>query len=192
MRGRERNHSSVKAEKTSRLKIFIGIILLFFLLGGYWYISASGLFEALCDCDSLHEFVVQLGFFGPLVIIGVMTLAIVMSPIPSAPIALAAGMAYGHTWGTIYIVIGAELGAIIAFLIARLVGYEVLHRWFGDRLNMGLLGSQKSLMLIVFVGRLLPFISFDLLSYAAGLTPLAFWRFALATPWPGLRRPVFS
>jgi len=33
----------------------------------------------------------------------------------------------------------------------------------------------------VLFGRLLPFISFDMLSYAAGLTPLTFWRFAVAT-----------
>ena len=46
---------------------------------------------------------------------------------------------------------------------------------------MGLLGSQNSLMLIVLTGRLLPFISFDILSYAAGLTSLAFWRFAIST-----------
>ncbi len=36
-------------------------------------------------------------------------------------------------------------------------------------------------MAIVFASRLVPFISFDVVSYAAGLTPLAFWRFALAT-----------
>ena len=60
-------------------------------------------------------------------------------------------------------------------------GYEVLHKWFGDRLSLGLLGSQRTLMGIVFIGRMIPFISFDILSYAAGLTPLAYWRFALAT-----------
>jgi uncharacterized membrane protein YdjX (TVP38/TMEM64 family) len=36
-------------------------------------------------------------------------------------------------------------------------------------------------MTIVFVSRLLPFVSFDLVSYAAGLTSLSAWRFALAT-----------
>ena len=36
-------------------------------------------------------------------------------------------------------------------------------------------------MCIVFVSRVLPFISFDIVSYAAGLTVLTFWRFALAT-----------
>jgi uncharacterized membrane protein YdjX (TVP38/TMEM64 family) len=34
---------------------------------------------------------------------------------------------------------------------------------------------------LVFVSRLLPFVSFDIVSYAAGLTVLSFWRFALAT-----------
>ena len=34
---------------------------------------------------------------------------------------------------------------------------------------------------IVFVSRLLPFISFDMVSYAAGITPLSFWRFSIAT-----------
>jgi uncharacterized membrane protein YdjX (TVP38/TMEM64 family) len=36
-------------------------------------------------------------------------------------------------------------------------------------------------MTTVFISRLLPFVSFDLVSYAAGLTVLSFARFALAT-----------
>ena len=36
-------------------------------------------------------------------------------------------------------------------------------------------------MLVIFTSRLVPFISFDAVSYAAGLTPLAFWRFVVAT-----------
>lgn len=36
-------------------------------------------------------------------------------------------------------------------------------------------------MLVIFASRLVPFISFDAVSYAAGLTPLAFWRFVVAT-----------
>jgi uncharacterized membrane protein YdjX (TVP38/TMEM64 family) len=36
-------------------------------------------------------------------------------------------------------------------------------------------------MATVFLSRLLPFISFDIVSYAAGLTSLTLWRFAAAT-----------
>ncbi|MFT5540130.1 MAG: putative membrane protein YdjX (TVP38/TMEM64 family) [Alphaproteobacteria bacterium] len=131
--------------------------------------------------EALHQWIDGFGWAGPVILIGVMILAIVVSPLPSAPIAMAAGVAYGHFWGTIYIIIGAELGALIAFTIARLVGGERLVRWFGDKLEVGLLGSQNRLTALVFGLRLLPFVSFDIISYAAGLTPLRTWRFALAT-----------
>ena len=99
----------------------------------------------------------------------------------SRPVALAAGALYGHTWGTLYVLIGAEVGAIGAFTLGRMLGRDTLQRWFGDRLPATRLGTQNSLMLLVLVSRLLPFISFDIVSYAAGLTALSFWRFAVAT-----------
>ena len=106
---------------------------------------------------------------------------IVATPIPSAPIALAAGAAYGHTLGTVYIVLGAELGALAAFGLARFLGRDVLLRWFGDKIDAGWLGSQNALTFTVLISRLLPFVSFDIVSYAAGLSRLHFWRFGLAT-----------
>jgi len=122
-----------------------------------------------------------LGMAGPLAIVALMVIAILVSPIPSAPIALAAGALYGHTWGTGYIALGAELGALAAFGLARLLGRDALQRWLGSRLPSARLGSQNALMAIVFISRLLPFISFDVVSYAAGFTTLTWWRFALAT-----------
>lgn len=70
----------------------------------------TGTLEMLRDGESLQRAALQLGPYGPALIIGLMTLAIVMSPIPSAPIALASGAAYGHVWGTLYVAIGSEVG----------------------------------------------------------------------------------
>ncbi|MDX3966917.1 MAG: VTT domain-containing protein [Bradyrhizobium sp.] len=165
----------------NRAKILIGVGVVATLLGAYGILSWTGALTTITDGPTLERYVVQLGILGPLAVIGLLATAIVLNPIPSAPIALAAGAAYGHLWGTMYVVIGAEVGALIAFAIARLVGYEVLHRWLGKRLSLGALASQNALMAAVFASRLLPFISFDLVSYAAGLTPLASWRFAVAT-----------
>jgi uncharacterized membrane protein YdjX (TVP38/TMEM64 family) len=131
--------------------------------------------------DALQDLVARSGYWGPVLVVALMTLAVVLSPIPSAPIALAAGAAYGHTTGTILIVVGAESGALIAFFLARVLGRDMLKRWFGDRIDIGLLGSQNALSATVLVSRLLPFVSFDLISYAAGLSCLKTWRFALAT-----------
>lgn len=163
------------------VRIAAGIVIAVLLVGGYVLLSQSGALAHILDRAALQESIVRLGLWGPIAVIGLMAVAIVLSPIPSAPIALAAGAAFGHTFGTIYVLIGAEIGALVAFVIARLVGYEVVQKWFGDRLALGLRGSQNALMAVVFATRLIPFISFDVVSYAAGLTPLTTWRFAVAT-----------
>ena len=154
--------------------IFLGVVL-------YYFLERYGYWDLLGSVENLGNFIRSLGTAGPVVIIGLMALAIVMSPLPSAPIALASGAIYGHTWGSIYVLIGSELGAIVAFSIARLLGYNVLQRWFGGRLKDSWVGSQNTLMGTVFISRLLPFLSFDIISYMAGLTHLHFWRFAVAT-----------
>ncbi|MGE3376516.1 MAG: TVP38/TMEM64 family protein [Vicinamibacteria bacterium] len=163
------------------MKVAVGLAGVAALAAAYWLFRDSGLLATLMDGRELRQTVVGLGAAGPLAVVGFMTLAILVSPIPSAPIALAAGAAYGHAWGTVYILAGAELGALLAFGLARLLGRDALQRWLGQRLPRTRLGSQGYLMAIVFVSRLLPFISFDVVSYAAGLTSLTFWRFALAT-----------
>ena len=165
----------------NRSRIAAGSALVVALVALYWLLQDSAAIATLLDAAALKLEVARLGAWGPLAVIGLMVLAILVSPIPSAPIALAAGALYGHVWGTLYVLLGAEIGALAAFGIARLAGYEVLRHWFGERLSLGWFGSQNALMGLVFASRLLPFVSFDLVSYAAGLTVLSWWRFAIAT-----------
>lgn len=167
--------------RQTRFKLLAVVALLVLLSATYCLLHESGALSTILDGAALHDHITRLGAWGPLMVIGLMVLAIMVSPIPSAPIAMAAGAAYGHVWGTLYVLLGAEIGALAAFGVARWLGGETLQRWFGDRLSVGLLGSQNALMGIVLASRLLPFISFDIISYAAGLTVLSFWRFAIAT-----------
>jgi uncharacterized membrane protein YdjX (TVP38/TMEM64 family) len=162
-------------------RLALGIAVISALVALYVLLSRSGALDTLTNGPLLRAGIEQLGWIGPFAVITLMTGAIVLSPIPSAPIALAAGAAYGHTWGTIYVLIGAEAGALIAFSIARLLGCNFMQKFCKRGSPLRLLGSQNALMAIVFASRLLPFISFDAVSYAAGLTPLSLWRFAAAT-----------
>jgi len=162
-------------------EIITFFVLIVLLAMGYVVINETGLHLLLEDSVYLKKLIESIGPLGPLFIIALMTIAIVMSPLPSAPIALVSGALYGHTWGTLYVLTGSTLGAFIAFFIARLLGVDVLNRWFGGKLAMNWANSQNTLMSIVFFTRLMPFVSFDIISYAAGLTTIHFWRFALAT-----------
>lgn len=130
----------------------------------------------------VREQIVALGPFGPAALVAIMTLAIVVSPIPSGPIGVAAGAIYGTALGGVLTVTGAFLGACIAFLAARYLGFDAIRRSENRVLKaIAAPRSQWSLMAIVFASRLIPFISFDAVSYAAGLTSLTFPRFAIAT-----------
>ena len=73
-------------------------------------------------------------------------------------------------------------GAAVCFWIARILGRDVVEKLttkgalkqidaFFERY-----GSQS-----ILIARLLPFISFDIVSYAAGLTGMGFWGFMLMT-----------
>jgi uncharacterized membrane protein YdjX (TVP38/TMEM64 family) len=166
---------------TRKLRLLGTLLVLIALVLVYRHLDASGLLERLMDGQWLREQTLALGVWGPLLIVGLMALAIVLNPIPSAPIALVSGAVFGHAWGTLYVVLGAEIGALTAFVIARVLGHDLLRRLFGEHVALGWLGSQTARTWMVFVSRLLPFVSFDLVSYGAGLTPLRAWRFALAT-----------
>lgn len=151
------------------------------IFGYLWYSGMLNSFTGHVNSATFSAWVERSGNWGPLIIIGAMVAAVVASPIPSAPIAIAAGAAYGHTFGTIYVIVGAFIGALIAFYLSRWLGQKAVQKWFGEKANRGLLGSQNALTATIFFSRILPFVSFDMISYAAGLSNIKAWRFALAT-----------
>ncbi len=121
------------------------------------------------------------GVFAPLIYIIMMALAVVVSPIPSIPLDIASGAFFGPLSGTIYSTIGGTIGAIISFLISRFLGRQFIERFLHGHINFCTLCSDHLLTKIIFFSRLLPVVSFDIISYGAGLTKLSLTRFTLAT-----------
>ena len=130
------------------------------------------------------------GPWAPLLIVLLRGGAALLAVVPSSPVVLAAGLTEGPVWGTIYVLIGAEAGALTAFFIGRRFGRSFVERrgWMApiakSRYGRWLLEgntSQARLMASVFYCRLLPGLNLDGVSYVAGISPIAVWRFALAT-----------
>src|SRR3990167_7788171 len=95
--------------------------VLFWALGTYLLVSWLD-FGTLLHPDRVAVWLREAGPFGPILFIGLMATAVVISPIPSLPLDLAAGATFGVFFGTTYAVIGAEIGAIGSFLIGRSLG----------------------------------------------------------------------
>ena len=79
------------------------------------------------DPDSLRTWLDDQGHAAPLIFVTLMVAAVVISPIPSVPLDIAAGLAFGLFWGTVYTLIGAEIGATIAFLLALTCPHRLYH-----------------------------------------------------------------
>ena len=165
--------------RTRKLIILILLGLLGLLI--YWILDNNHYLKAIQDGQLIQAYLESLGAFGPVMIAVMMSVAIMVSPLPSAPIAIAAGAVYGHGWGTLYVLLGSLCGAVGAFTIARYFGFEAVRGYADKHLPKRFYNSQNALMGLILVTRLMPFLSFDVISYAAGLTPLVLWRFVLAT-----------
>ncbi len=166
------------------------VLVLLGIAGLYVIVQVSGLQEIL-QPEYLTSILRDFGVAGPFALMGLMTLAVVISPIPSLPIDLAAGATYGPFWGAVYVLIGAEVGAIISFLIGRALGRDVLSRLLKSDITFCQHCSDHHLMGLMVVARLLPIFSFDIVSYGAGLTKMSLKAFALAT-FVGMAPPTFA
>lgn len=154
--------------------------LLFLILGTYLVLKRFEVREIL-NPTQITTTLQAAGPFGPVLFILLMATAVIISPIPSLPLDLAAGATFGVGLGTTYAVIGAEIGAVVSFLIGRTVGREALTRLIRINIVFCERCSDRHLAVFVFASRLLPIFSFDLISYGAGLTNMSLRAFALAT-----------
>ena len=100
-----------------KIALKIGLVLV--VVGLIWWIESRYEVSLLLQPDRVREWLNGAGRMAPLLFIGVMAAAVVISPIPSLPLDIAAGTVFGPIAGTLYASIGALIGAMISFLIAR-------------------------------------------------------------------------
>ncbi len=128
----------------------------------------------------VQGFILSYGIFSWLVYILLLVVAI-MSPIPDTPIVIAGGYIFGPFISIPLTIIGQILGATIDFFLARKLGRNFVNNKFPKASSLLNEYSHKLGWQTVFVMRLTPTLSFDLLSYAAGLSKIKFTHYILAT-----------
>ena len=157
----------------------------------WWWLPSFEEVTSWLDPQRATEILAGAGPAGPVVLMGLVAFAVVVAPVPMLPIDIAAGVVYGPWLGTLYVSLGALVGAVASFQIARLVGRQALERVLRGHISFCQECSDKLLTRVVLASRLAPAISFDLISYGAGLTKMSVGRFALAT-WVGMLPWTFA
>lgn len=107
--------------------------------------------------------------------------------IPGTILTLAGGAVFGLWWGTLLNWLGANLGANMAYLLARFLGREGVTQLLGDRARSwpALERLDRAVRVHGFRGmltlRLIPLVPFNALNFGGGLVGLGWPAYALAT-----------
>lgn len=173
-------------QKKAVKNILLLLLLLLIIAGIYDYRDDLSRLIGLLSEGSLDDVVTLIrsfGLWGPLISILLMILQAFIAPIPSFLITGANGVIFGVFGGIIISWLGAMLGAAGTFYLARYLGLAFFRK---DQKSAGLMKKVDEISgrygtQVVLLARLLPFVSFDFISYAAGLSNIKAVNFFIAT-----------
>jgi uncharacterized membrane protein YdjX (TVP38/TMEM64 family) len=171
--------------RTKTLILLLFILAIFLVL----FFSIHHHFEKTCtilageSLADIKDLILSWGVAAPLMSIILMTMQAVIAPLPAFLITATNGLVFGIYWGTVISWIGAMCGAIVSFMISRLFFESFTKRTSGHEKGIDYINrlSTKYGFKVILTARLLPFISFDIISYAAGLSTIKIRSFMLAT-----------
>ncbi|WHY87827.1 TVP38/TMEM64 family protein [Neobacillus novalis] len=143
--------------------------------------QASGYLKD-ADVEGFRDYLLS---FGPLaaVVSGLlMVFQAIIAPLPAFVITFTNGLLFGWVWGAVLSWSSAMAGAVLCFYLAKMLGRPVVEKMVTKKaLNWWDQFFEKYGKHAVFIARLVPIVSFDLVSYAAGVTSISFWQFFWAT-----------
>jgi uncharacterized membrane protein YdjX (TVP38/TMEM64 family) len=94
--------------------------------------------------------------------------------VPGAVMTLAGGLAFGTIWGSVYSIIGADLGALVAFAAGRFLGKGFVNSMFSGRFADTLNKIARNGFQIILYLRVFPIIPYNALNLLAGASPITF------------------
>ena len=165
------------------------IVLVLVVFGIYLFVKPVNSFInqmvhylSMLDLDSLKEYILSFGVWAPIISFILMILQSIAAPLPAFLITFANAALFGWVKGAILSWSSAMVGAAVCFFIAKYLGRDVVEK-LTSKFAIESVDSffEKYGKHTILIARLLPFMSFDLVSYAAGLTSMSFISFFVAT-----------
>lgn len=174
-------------KKNLKKIIILTIIIIIALVYLFNPTVNSGVNNALkilssANIDKVVEYIRSFGALAAIVSFVLMVLQSLLAPIPAFFITFANAIIFGWWKGAILSWSSAMVGAMLCFYVARVFGRDVVLKF---TTNEAIAQMEKYFKKYgsktILICRLLPFMSFDLVSYFAGLTSISTISFLFAT-----------
>lgn len=134
------------------------------------------------DVQAIKDYILSFGIWAPVISFLIMLFQSLVAPLPSFVITFVNAGLFGWWQGAILSWFGTLAGATMCFWIARFFGRDVVAKITtkGALVRVDKFFARYG-KYAVLTARLIPFLSFDVVSYGAGLTSMRFWSFFWAT-----------
>ena len=134
------------------------------------------------DFTVVRAFVESYGAYAAAVSFLLMILQSIAAPLPAFLLTFANANLFGWWKGAILSWSSAMAGAAVCFYIARILGRDVAEK-LTSKAGLKQIDEffERHGKMSILIARLLPFMSFDIVSYAAGLTSISFGSVLFAT-----------
>ena len=162
--------------------LLASIALLFFIpTVRETFMGLISLFQSL-DIEAIKAYILSFGLLAPFVSFALMVFQSILAPLPAFLITFANAALFGWVYGALLSWSSAMIGALLCFYIAKMLGREVVEK-LTSKIALKSVDAffEKHGVYAILIARLLPFISFDIVSYAAGLTRMSLRSFLIAT-----------
>jgi uncharacterized membrane protein YdjX (TVP38/TMEM64 family) len=134
------------------------------------------------NLDAVAAYIRSFGVYAMAFSFVLMVFSSLIAPLPAFMITLSNAAIFGWWQGAILSWSSAMVGSALCFFLARGLGRDVIEKLAGRGALAGVESYfQKYGTKTILLCRLLPFVSFDAVSYFAGLTPIKFLPFFIAT-----------
>ena len=143
-------------------------------------IVVAVLYRDIIDSAALEAWITQFGPWAPVVFFCAYVVATLLF-LPGLLFTLAAGALFGPYLGTLIALVGATVGATAAFLVARYVLADWIAGRTPARVKRVIEGVEGEGWRFVAMTRLIPFIPFNALNYALGLTRIRLLSYVAAS-----------
>lgn len=170
------------APVVGRRMVYARLALLALILAGGGYAAhRAGIFE-LRDPDRLAEAIRNVRATPALPVVFVIAYAVAtIFGLPASFFTLAGGVIFGTALGSLLNWSGAMIGALGAYALSRYFGSDAIRSLLGRHARAFDTLTQGSGFATMFRLRLIPVVPFNMLNFAAGLVPVPFRSYALAT-----------
>ena len=178
-------------ESKKKVNMTRWVILLALCVAGIVYLAVPSVNDWInhaaavlgsANVDAVIEYIRSFGSYAMAFSFFLMVFSSLIAPLPAFMITLSNAAIFGWWQGAILSWSSAMVGSALCFLLARGLGRDVVEKFAGKGALAGVEGYfEKYGTKTILVCRLLPFVSFDAVSYFAGLTPMKFLPFFIAT-----------